>query len=132
MELTNLGLIGAACDVPGPDVGTGTREMNWMKDCYSYLRGHKDLNASAVCTGKSISQGGIDGRVESTGLGAYYAIRHLLSNDQLLSKHKLTKGLAGKTFAVQVKKTNSIYFLFSYKVTKSIISGSLRPKLLKT
>jgi len=64
--------------VPGPDLGTGEREMSWMKDTYSLFYGHKDINAEGCVTGKSIHLGGINGRTESTGLGVFYATRDLI------------------------------------------------------
>jgi glutamate dehydrogenase (NAD(P)+) len=44
--------IGAAVDVPGPDVGTSSREMTWMKSTYQAHFGHRDIDADAVTTGK--------------------------------------------------------------------------------
>ncbi len=38
-------------------------------DTYQNVYGHRDINSSAVTTGKSISHMGIKGRTESTGLG---------------------------------------------------------------
>jgi glutamate dehydrogenase (NAD(P)+) len=54
--------IGAAVDVPGPDIGTGEREMSWMKDTYQMYYGHTDINAAGCVTGKALSQSGIRGR----------------------------------------------------------------------
>lgn len=54
-------------------MGTGAREMSWIKDTYQMLYGLNDINAAACVTGKPLSQGGIHGRTEATGLGLYYA-----------------------------------------------------------
>jgi glutamate dehydrogenase (NAD(P)+) len=62
LELAKKGFIGAAIDVPGPDLGTGEREMSWMKDTYQSYYGHKDINALGCVTGKAVKQGGIRGR----------------------------------------------------------------------
>ena len=102
VELAKNGFMGAHIDVPGPDVGTGTREMSWMADAYKKLLGYQDLHASACVTGKSLSSGGIRGRTESTGLGVYYALREFMESDWLTKKFNLEKGLKNKTFIVQV------------------------------
>lgn len=47
-----------------------------------------------------ISQGGIEGRTESTGLGAFYVTRELLKNDEYVEKYDLTTGIKGKSFIV--------------------------------
>lgn len=110
VELAKNGFMGAHIDVPGPDVGTGTREMSWMADAYKKLLGYQDLHALACVTGKSLSAGGIRGRTESTGLGVFYAMREFMESDWLTKKYNLEKGLKNKTFIVQVK--NKIYFGF--------------------
>ena len=99
---------GPYIDVPGPDVGTGTREMNWMKDTYETFYGHKDINAKAICTGKSLTVGGIEGRTESTGLGVYISLKEFLNDEKLTQKFKITKGIEGKTFIVQVIRKNPL------------------------
>lgn len=93
--------LGAAVDVPGPDVGTGSREMTIIKDQYQALYGHRDINYAAVTTGKFINHHGIRGREEATGLGVYYATRQILSNPEQLSKLGLEEGLKGKKFIIQ-------------------------------
>jgi len=47
-----------------------------------------------------LSQGGISGRTESTGLGVYYCIRELMNDEKLVKKVGLTPGIAGKTFII--------------------------------
>lgn len=103
VELAKNGFMGAHIDVPGPDVGTGTREMSWMADAYKKLLGYQDLHALACVTGKSLSAGGIRGRTESTGLGVFYAMREFMESDWLTKKYNLEKGLKNKTFIVQVR-----------------------------
>lgn len=101
LELAKKGFIGAAIDVPGPDMGTSTREMSWMKDTYQMFFGHIDINATGCCTGKAISQGGISGRTESTGLGVFYGVREFLNDTALMQKNGITPGIDGKTMIIQ-------------------------------
>jgi len=101
MELARKGFIGPGIDVPAPDMGTGTREMAWIKDTYQMLYGQNDINSLACVTGKPLSQGGIVGRVEATGLGLFYGVSEFLRNPEILAKLQLTPGLKGKTFVVQ-------------------------------
>lgn len=100
IELAKKGFIGAAIDVPGPDMGTNAQTMTWMKDTYMSIYGEKDINFEACTTGKFVEQGGIDGRTESTGLGVYYGIRELLNDSRFCKKANLSQGIQGKTFAV--------------------------------
>jgi len=75
--------------------------MTWIKDTYMNVKGETDINAEGCCTGKFISQGGIAGRAESTGLGVYYAVRELLNTESFADRVGLETGIAGKTFVVQ-------------------------------
>jgi glutamate dehydrogenase (NAD(P)+) len=102
LELAKKNFIGPGIDVHGPDMGTDTWTMNCMKDTYTNLYGEKDINAVGCVTGKSLSQGGIDGRTESTGLGVFYGIREVCNNEELCKKHGLsTGGVKDKTFILQ-------------------------------
>lgn len=101
MELIKKGFIGPAIDCLGPDMGTNEQVMTWIKDTYVSVKGEQDINAEGCCTGKFISQGGIAGRTESTGLGVYYALRELVNTQSFYEKINVTKGLKGKTFNMQ-------------------------------
>ena len=57
-------LIGVDRDIPAPDVNTGQREMNWIKDTYESL---EHTTEPGVVTGKAVESGGSEGRVEATG-----------------------------------------------------------------
>ncbi len=68
-------LIGPDRDIPAPDVNTNPKIMGWIMDTYSMLHGH---SVPAVVTGKPISIGGSEGRLEATGRGVMYMIREVL------------------------------------------------------
>jgi len=99
-ELCKKNFIGPGIDVPAPDYGTGSREMNWIVDTYSSLNPN-DLNAMACVTGKPVSQGGVRGRVEATGLGVFFGIREACSIAEDMDKLGLSVGLRGKKVIVQ-------------------------------
>jgi glutamate dehydrogenase (NAD(P)+) len=52
-------------------------------------------------TGKPLSQGGIDGRTEATGLGVYFAARNFMKDVSVLEKVGMTAGLHDKSIVVQ-------------------------------
>jgi glutamate dehydrogenase (NAD(P)+) len=101
MELRKFGFIGPGIDVPAPDVGTGPREMAWIKDTYQMLYAMDDINAPACVTGKPLAQGGIQGRTEATGLGVFFVTREFLSNEEECARKGLTPGVKGKSVVVQ-------------------------------
>lgn len=75
--------------------------MTWIKDTYVNMHGETNINAEGCATGKFPSQGGIEGRTESTGLGVFYCIKQLLNMDSFVEKSLLTSGgVAGKTVIV--------------------------------
>jgi glutamate dehydrogenase (NAD(P)+) len=59
-------LIGADSDIPAPDVNTNAQTMAWIMDTISMHRGY---SIPAAVTGKPLSIGGSEGRVDATGLG---------------------------------------------------------------
>ena len=100
MELIKKNFIGPAVDVPAPDYGTGQREMAWIAD--TYIQVHPgEIDALGCVTGKPISQGGVRGRSTATGRGVFYGIREALMDADLVRRHGLSEGLAGKRVVVQ-------------------------------
>ncbi|WP_436347874.1 Glu/Leu/Phe/Val family dehydrogenase [Natronorubrum sp. FCH18a] len=83
-------LIGEDRDIPAPDVNTGQREMNWIKDTYEAL---ENTTEPGVITGKNIASGGSEGRVEATGRSTVLTAREAFDY--------LDKDLEGATVAVQ-------------------------------
>jgi len=99
-ELIKKGMLGAGSDVPAPDVGTGSREMAWIKDTYEAFH-PGDLNSAGCVTGTPVTQGGIRGREDATGLGDFYVLRECLNHAEDMKKVGLTPGLNGKKVVVQ-------------------------------
>jgi glutamate dehydrogenase (NAD(P)+) len=99
-ELIKKNMLGPGIDVPAPDMGTGPREMAWIKDTYEAFH-PQEVNSHACVTGKPISQGGIRGRTEATGLGVFYCIRECVSYEEDMKAIGLTSGIAGKKVVVQ-------------------------------
>ncbi|TYR37361.1 Glu/Leu/Phe/Val dehydrogenase [Sphingobacterium phlebotomi] len=99
-ELCKKNFIGPGIDVPAPDYGTGAREMSWIVDTYSSLNPN-NIDAQACVTGKPVSQGGVRGRTEATGLGVFFGVREACSFQEDMEKLELTTGIAGKRIIVQ-------------------------------
>ena len=99
-ELIKKQCISPSENVPAPDMGTGTREMAWIADTYRTLFPH-DLNAIACVTGKPVSQGGIEGRVEATGRGVFYALQEFFRHPEDVKRAHLEGGLGGKRAIIQ-------------------------------
>ncbi|PVU86344.1 hypothetical protein BB561_006734 [Smittium simulii] len=100
LELCQKGFIGPGVDVPAPDVGTSAREMSWIADTYRQFN-PTDVNASGCVTGKPVSNAGVRGRTEATGLGVYYAIREFLSYPEVQAKVKHNGKIEGTKIIVQ-------------------------------
>lgn len=99
-ELIKKDFIGPAIDVPAPDYGTSSREMAWIADTYQAFNPGA-INAKGCVTGKPLSQHGIDGRTEATGMGVYIGIREAVSVKEDMEAIGLKPGLADKEVIVQ-------------------------------
>lgn len=91
--------IGPDKDVPAPDMNTDSTIMDWMVDEYEELTGD---TTRASFTGKSMGNGGSEGRTAATGRGGVIALREYLK-----STGKDPKGL---TVAVQGIGNVGFYF----------------------
>jgi glutamate dehydrogenase (NAD(P)+) len=102
-ELIQKDYIGSGVNVPAPDMGTGQREMSWIVSTYA-AHGPKDTNYLGCVTGKPVSQGGIQGRIEATGRGVVFGLREFfrhpedvknagLEGDSLEGKEVIVQGL---------------------------------------
>ncbi|SPQ93879.1 Glutamate dehydrogenase [Plasmodiophora brassicae] len=100
LALCKANSIGPGVDVPAPDVGTGPREMSWIRDTYQAFH-YLDVNSSACVTGKPLQQGGVRGRVEATGLGVFFGLRNLLQREEEMHALGLKPGVHGKQVIVQ-------------------------------
>ncbi|NCT93491.1 MAG: Glu/Leu/Phe/Val dehydrogenase [Chitinophagaceae bacterium] len=99
-ELVKKNFIGPGIDVPAPDYGTGEREMAWIVDTYASLK-PGEIDAAGCVTGKPVTQGGVRGRKEATGLGVFFGIREVCSMADVMQQRGLTTGVEGKTIVVQ-------------------------------
>ena len=67
--------IGADCDVPAGDIGTGAREIGFMFGQYKRIRNEW----VGVLTGKGLTYGGSLARTEATGFGLCYFTKEMLA-----------------------------------------------------
>ena len=96
VELAKKGFLSPSTNVPAPDVGTGPREMSWIMDSYKNLF-PDDINHLGCVTGKPVQYGGVEGRIESTGIGVQQALREFF-------RHPKEKKLAGVDGDIEGKK----------------------------
>ncbi len=99
-ELIKKNFIGPGTDVPAPDYGTGEREMSWILDTYTAMH-PGEIDAAGCVTGKPVTQGGVRGRREATGLGVFFGLREVCNMPDIMKKIGLSVGVEGKRVAVQ-------------------------------
>jgi glutamate dehydrogenase (NAD(P)+) len=86
--------------VPAPDYGTGEREMAWILDTYSAMH-PGEIDSAGCVTGKPVTQGGVRGRREATGLGVFFGLREVCNMADVMKKLGLATGVEGKRIVVQ-------------------------------
>lgn len=72
--------IGPDVDIPAPDVNTNSTIIDWMVDEYETLSGD---TSHASFTGKSLENGGSEGRVEATGRGGAIVLSEVLAQNKV-------------------------------------------------
>ena len=99
-ELIKKNFIGPGTDVPAPDYGTGEREMAWILDTYGAMH-PGEIDAAGCVTGKPVTQGGVRGRREATGLGVFFGLREVCNMPDVMKKLGLSTGVKDKRVIVQ-------------------------------
>ena len=89
--------IGADCDVPAGDIGTGAREIGYMFGQYKRLRNE----FTGVLTGKGLTCGGSLARTQATGYGLCYFTNEMLKANG--------KSFEGKTVVISGSGNVAIY-----------------------
>ena len=85
-----LPIIGPEQDIPAPDVYTDAQTMAWIMDTYSMTVGY---SSPGVVTGKPVSLGGSQGRMEATARGCLFVVEEACKAKRL--------PLRGATVAIQ-------------------------------
>ncbi|MCX8019454.1 MAG: Glu/Leu/Phe/Val dehydrogenase [Chitinophagaceae bacterium] len=99
-ELIKKNFIGPGTDVPAPDYGTGEREMAWILDTYIAMH-PGEIDGAGCVTGKPVTQGGVRGRREATGLGVFFGLREVCNMPDIMKKLGLPVGVEGKKIIIQ-------------------------------
>jgi glutamate dehydrogenase (NADP+) len=97
--------IGADCDVPAGDIGTGGREIGFMFGQYKRLRNE----FVGVLTGKALNWGGSLIRPEATGYGCVYLSQEMLKTRNMSFAGKVcTVSGSGNVAQYTVEKLNEL------------------------
>ena len=122
-ELIQKDYISSSTNVPAPDMGTGQREMAWIVSTYAAHR-PDDINQLACVTGKPVTMGGIQGRVEATGRGVVFGLREFFRHPEDVKNANLEgNSLEDKTVIIQGLGNVGYY-------TASILQDEDRAKII--
>jgi glutamate dehydrogenase (NAD(P)+) len=83
-------ILGPHLDIPAPDVYTTSKEMAWIMDTFSMMKGYTE---PSIVTGKPEILGGSKGRKEATGRGISIIVREFFKAKK--------KSLKGAKIAIQ-------------------------------
>lgn len=109
-------VIGPTIDVPAPDVNTNATVMGWMLDEYKKVKNSENDTLTPTFTGKTIQDGGSEGREEATGLGGVYVLQALLKKIDPSTSEVGTKKMK-KTMTAAVQGFGNV----GYNVTKFLV-----------
>jgi glutamate dehydrogenase (NAD(P)+) len=122
-ELIQKDYISSSTNVPAPDMGTGQREMAWIVSTYAAHR-PDDINQLACVTGKPVTMGGIQGRVDATGRGVVFGLREFFRHPEDVKNANLEgNSLEDKTVIIQGLGNVGYY-------TASILQDEDRAKII--
>lgn len=121
-ELIKKNFIGPGIDVPAPDYGTGEREMAWILDTYVAMH-PGEIDGAGCVTGKPVSQGGVRGRKEATGLGVFYGLSEICNLELLMKKVGLPLGVKGKRVCIQGLGNVGYHTAYFFQQAGAIIVG---------
>ena len=94
--------IGPDKDIPAPDINTTSQMMDWISEEYCRLTRSEDIN---VVTGKTLINGGIQGRTEATGNGIMFSIEKWceINNFDLQGKSFIIQGFGNVGYHIAEK-----------------------------
>jgi glutamate dehydrogenase (NAD(P)+) len=98
-ELWRKKFIGPGEDVLAPDYGTTELTMSWINDTFEAFC--EDMDTEGCVTGKPPEQAGLRDGKRSPGRGAFFTIRELVKQKEVMHSLGMETGLEGKTFVVQ-------------------------------
>ena len=101
-----IDFIGPDKDIPAPDVNTNSQIMDWISDEYCKQTRSEKIN---VVTGKTLINGGIQGRTQATGNGIMFVIEKWceINNFDLSNKSFIIQGFGNVGYHIAEKLQES-------------------------
>jgi len=106
-------VLGPQFDIPAPDLNTNSTIMDIMSSEYEKITG----NITNSCfTGKSINNGGSEGRTQATGYGGYFIFEEVLA---CLSNKSLKNGKINSSCKIAVQGCGNVAIHFAQRAFQS-------------